>query len=113
MTRDTGFFAALLDFSFSSFITTRLLKWVYIAILAVAGLVGLGYIVKSLGSGFTGAIVALVVTPVAYLFLAIMTRIGVELTIVMFLIAENTAQTAEEAAAIAQHTAPGHPARVA
>lgn len=105
MNRDTGFFASLFDLSFSHFITTKLLKWVYIAWLGVAALAGLAYLGMSLGRGFTSIVMALVLVPIGLLFAAILIRIGVELTIVMFRIAENTAQTSDEAATIARNTA--------
>lgn len=109
MTQDS-FFHALMDLSFSEFITTKLLKWLYIFGLLAAGLAGLAFLFASMSRGFQGIVVALVLAPLGFLLVAIMLRIGVEMTIVMFRIAENTGNTAREIGSLARQTgsAPRH-----
>lgn len=114
MRTNVGFLGALLDLSFSEFVTTKLLKWFYIIAVGAAGLAALGWLLKSLDDGFTSIVVALVVSPLGFVLAATMARVMVELIIVMFRIAENTGLTAEEAATIARNTAaPMRPGAVA
>jgi len=106
MKTHVGYLGALLDLTFSEFVTTRLLKWFYIIAVGAAGLAALGWLLKSLDDGFTSIVVALVVSPLGFILAATMARVMVELIIVMFRIAENTGRTADEATIIARNTGP-------
>jgi hypothetical protein len=103
---NVGYLGALLDLTFSEFVTTRLLKWFYIIAVGAAGLAALGWLLTSLDDGFSSIVVALVVAPLGFVLAATMARVMVELIIVMFRIAENTGRTADEAAIIAGNTEP-------
>lgn len=113
MKTNVGYLGALLDLTFSEFVTTRLLKWFYIIAVGAAGLAALGWLLKSLDDGFTSIVVALVVSPLGFVLAATMARVMVELIIVMFRIAENTGRTADEAVVIAGNTAPAIPSSAA
>jgi hypothetical protein len=88
-----GFFGALLDFSFSSFVTTRLIKVLYVLWLiglALGALGGLGGAAMNIVNGqIINGVITLVVLPFALLAGLILGRMWHELIIVQFRIAEN------------------------
>lgn len=92
-----GFFASLFDFSFSRFITTKIIKVLY----------GIGVVVAVLGAGAAillpvfkgyssegGKFLALILFPLLALLGIIITRVWLEIIIVMFRIAEHTGEIA-------------------
>ena len=92
---DKGFVGALFDLSFSEFVTTKLIKILYILLLIIIliGLVvGLVTSFVSLFSrgGFLSGLMGLIFTPIGALIWVIMARVWMELIIVVFRIAENT-----------------------
>ncbi|HUZ52666.1 MAG TPA: DUF4282 domain-containing protein [Streptosporangiaceae bacterium] len=79
-----GFMASLFDTSFSSFVTPKVIKVVYIIIMVILGIVTLGYVIF----GFVAFhALGIIFVPVALLvglvYLAI-TRMGFELVMVIF-----------------------------
>ena len=86
-----GFFACLFDLSFKEFITTRIIKVLYILHIVIACIMGLGMIISGMtsGNGFVG-VVSFILGPCAALLYLLMARIGLELTMVFFRISENT-----------------------
>ncbi len=90
-----GFFGALFDFSFSSFVTTKVLKLLYgLWMLVVIGVLFggiIGAIVQmtdrygSVAAGF----LMLVLSPIAAVFTLVFGRMYFELIIVAFRMAEN------------------------
>lgn len=96
-----NFFAALLDLSFSEFITTKLVKILYVillVIIALAFLGGIGTAVTSIFSrgGFARGLGLLCATPIFALIYIILARAWTELIIVVFRIAENTTELVEQ-----------------
>jgi len=88
---------SLFDFSFSSFLSTRLVKLLY-----ALSMVGIAFIALSLvvvgfqaGAG-TGILTLLVVVPIATLIMLAYARILMELMIVLFRIAENVQILADQ-----------------
>ncbi len=79
---DKGFFGALFDFSFSSFITTKIIKFLYILIMI--GCV-IWLITATVMQGFMGFIGGVIGAAVVFLF----SRIYLELMIVLFQMADN------------------------
>lgn len=92
-----GFFESLFDLSFSSFITTKLIKVLYLLWLVGAGLTALRFILTGLQSGLGSALARIIGAALAFLFAAIYGRVLMELIIVVFRIAEHTGQIAERA----------------
>ena len=92
-----GFFASLFDISFSSLITTKVIKVVYVISMIVIGLAGLVFIVAAAASddGAGGLIFALIVVPIFALLYLIYTRIILEVIIVLFRIMESNIELAE------------------
>ena len=92
-----GFFASLFDLSFSSFITTKLVKVLFVIFIVIAGLEALAMLVYgfSLG-GVTGGLVALIFAPVIFLFIVVIGRVYLEICIVLFRSADYLAEIAAQ-----------------
>jgi len=90
-----GFFASLFDFSFSSFITTKIIKVLFILAIIGSAIGALFILFTGFSSGFFGALVALVLAPLAFLIYTILARVWLEIVIVLFRIAENTQKIAD------------------
>lgn len=103
-----GFFASLLDFSFSEFITIKLVKVLYIIFLV---LVALGFVAGVIAAlirmfsrgGFLPGLGMLCAAPIAALIYVILARLWTELVIVVFRIAENTTELVEQGRAKAKN----------
>ena len=94
---EKGFLGSLMDLSFTSFVTTKLIKVMYILDMVLIGLIALLII----GAGFAtspilGFVFIITVAPLFVLFALIYTRVILELIIVLFRIAENTAEMASQ-----------------
>jgi hypothetical protein len=90
-------FGDLFDFSFSRFVTMRLLRFLYgFALLACAiGSLWTGFVAIAAAGGFMGKLFGLAMIPLSFIVLAIMSRVWFELVMVMFKIAENTRAAAD------------------
>ena len=86
-----GFLGSLFDLSFENFITIRIIKWLYVAIIAGVALGSVLFLAASLGTrSVTSVFVALVILPFFFLFWVTLGRGYLEVVIVLFRIAENT-----------------------
>jgi hypothetical protein len=88
-----GFFGALFDLSFSSFITSKLIKFLYILQIIGAGLflmagIGAG-IMRIANDSVLEGLASIIVSPIIALVILIFGRLYLELVIVMFRIAED------------------------
>jgi hypothetical protein len=93
---EPGFLGALFDTSFSSFVTTRLVKAIYVLVMIVVALVAVIQLIAALVSGDGGVIVlSLLFVPLFALLTLIWARVGLELVIVVFRIGEDTRRTAD------------------
>ena len=94
---EKGFFASLFDISFSSLITTKVIKVVYVISMIVIGLAALVFIIAAAASdGGGGAVIfALIVMPIFALLYLIYTRIILEVIIVLFRIMEKNVELVE------------------
>ncbi len=97
MTVDTkGFFASLFDISFSSLITTRVIKVLYVISLVVIALAALFFIIAAFASSpAAGVVTLLIIAPLFSLLYVIYTRVILEFIIVVFRIAEYTHELVE------------------
>ena len=78
------FFKALFDFNFSSFITMKLVKPLYIVFVALVGLGSLFMLLTMLKLGGMGVIMALIFVPLYFLFLVVSVRIWMEALVLLF-----------------------------
>lgn len=91
-----GFIGALFDLSFTSFITTKLIKILYIIFIIGAGLSALGMVGSGFMIGTTAGLVYLILAPLAFLAFVVVARVYLELVIVIFRGAEHLAEIARQ-----------------
>lgn len=92
---DKGFFGSLFDFSFSEFITPRIIKLLFVLAIIIAAIVALVLFVGGIAKGGPGAFLAIILAPVSFLLYVIGARVWLEVIMVMFRIADNTDKLAE------------------
>ena len=95
MEKINEFFASLFDLSFSEFITTKLIKFIYIIQIVSAALFCLISIIAAFANGIGAGLGTLVIAPIMFLFFIVFSRLWLELIIVIFRIAEHTQSIAE------------------
>jgi hypothetical protein len=85
-----GFLSALFDFSFTSFVTTRIIKVLYVLILVLVSLVALFYTIIAfrLSTGF-GLLVLIIGDPLYIIIVMAFWRLLLEAFVVVFRIAED------------------------
>lgn len=84
-----GFFGSLFDISFSSLITTKVIKVLYVISLIVIGLFALFFIIGAfVQSAGLGILTLIIFAPLGALLYAVYTRVILEFIIVVFRIAE-------------------------
>lgn len=88
---EKGIFASIFDFSFTEFVTTRIIKIIYIISIILSCVAGILVIFAGLfaDSGLIG-VLSLVFGPLLTLLYILFSRIGLEMVIVVFRIAEHT-----------------------
>jgi Domain of unknown function (DUF4282) len=85
-----GFVASLFDFGFTSFVTPTVVKVLYVLIMIVLALTGLGFAVSAFTlNKIAGIFVLIVVAPLFFFVFLALYRIVLELFIVIFRIAED------------------------
>ena len=92
MEEPQGFFTTLFDFSFAEFIVPKILKVLYGLGILGAAIVAIGFIVNGFGAGVLGGIVMLILSPVIFVIGVILVRVYLEVVMVLFRIADNTAK---------------------
>jgi hypothetical protein len=90
-----GFLASLLDPSFSTLVTTRVIKYLYILLLVLFGLGLLGFIVAAIAGGSaTSIVVALIIGPLVALVYVIYARVILEVILAIFRLLESNREIA-------------------
>lgn len=84
-----GFLRALFDFSFSQFVTTRLVRLLYAIGVLFAAVTALGTVIGGFTESAGTGLIALIVAPLIFLLVVIVARVWLELVIVVFRIAEH------------------------
>lgn len=93
-----SFFSSLFDMSFSNFITPKIIRILFILAIIGSAIWALALLVAGLGSGSAGGILGgLIGAPIVFILAVILSRVYLELLLVMFRIAENTERLAERA----------------
>lgn len=88
-----GLLGSLYDFNFSSFIATKIIKFVYALLVIVYSIGALVAFIFGIASGKPGTILfSLIFVPLLYLVYLIMTRIWMEILFVIFRIGEDVRQ---------------------
>ncbi len=101
-----GFIQSLFDFSFTSLVTTRMIKFLYVISMIFIGLQALGFTVAAfqLNSGL-GLVTVVFFAPLGFLFFLAYARVLLEVLIALFRIMENTQQLVVQGA----HQPTGNP----
>ncbi len=87
-----GFLQSLFDFSFNSFVTTKLVKTLYIIVTVVYSFAALAIFVTMASRGALFAVVGLIIVPILFILYLGFARVTFELIMVVFHIAEDTRQ---------------------
>lgn len=95
--KGAGFFKALFDFSFTEFITSKIIKLLYVLTIFFAGFTALIVIIIgfSIHTG-TGIFSLLIGAPLIFFISVIYGRVLLEIIIVVFRIAEHLAEMAQQ-----------------
>ncbi len=92
-----GFFSSLFDFSFTSYITPRIIKVIFGIVVIVSALVALILVVAAFrANAAAGILVLIVVAPLAFLLYVISYRVMLEVVMAVFAIAEHTRHMAAQ-----------------
>ena len=86
------FWSCLFDLSFTEFITTRVIKILYMLGIAIAAIVGLILIVTAFTKGFAVGLFHVIAAPIVFILMDIVLRICMELVLTLFRIEENTSK---------------------
>ena len=86
---EKGFFTQLFDFSFTEFVTTKIIKFIYILGLILTGLATIAIIISAFSQSSVIGIVSLIFSPLIFLIYVIILRVWLEIIIVIFRISEN------------------------
>lgn len=83
---------ALFDFSFSDFITPKVIKILFIISIVLTAIGVLTYIVLAFMSGIGWGIVTLILSPIIFILYVLFARVWLEILIVIFRIHDNIAE---------------------
>jgi hypothetical protein len=89
-----SFLGSLFDFSFSSFITPKIIKVLFVIGLVLVLLLTLFYIIFAFISNIAFGVVVLILSPIIFLLYMLVVRIYLELLIVIFRIQGDIAEIA-------------------
>ena len=92
MSKDSRFFAALFDFSFSRFITPKVVGLLYVLVMLFAGVILLGIISSGFNNGFLSGLGSLIVAPIVALTYLLFARLSLEALVAGIKTAENTSE---------------------
>ena len=95
MEEPTKFLSALFDFSFSEFITTKIIKVLYGIGIVGAAIGALAFIIGGFSASAGKGILFLILSPIVFFVYVILARVWLEIVIVLFKIAENVGKMAE------------------
>lgn len=91
-----GFFGSLFDFSFSTLVTPRIIRVVYMVLVVVSGLVTSAFFLGSLSSSDARAeLTGLILAPALFLLYVMISRVCLELVIVVFRIGDDVRRIAD------------------
>lgn len=92
-----GFLSALFDLSFTSFVTTKLIKVLFVLLIVICALMALGIAASGFNQGTgTGVLALVIIAPIVFFLGVIYSRVLLEIIIVIFRMAEHLAEIAEQ-----------------
>lgn len=97
MESSKGFFATLFDFSFTTLITSKVIKFLYGLSVIGAGLGAVGFIIAGFSNSVALGLVMLVIgAPLYFLLVVVYARVLLEIIMVIFQMAEHVAEIAAQ-----------------
>ena len=93
---DKGILALLFDLSFSEFVTTRVIKVIFILGITLAAVYTGVFICMGFAVGAGVGLLFLILSPVVFLLFVLGARIWCEMLMVIFRVAENTSRLVEQ-----------------
>jgi Domain of unknown function (DUF4282)/zinc-ribbon domain len=93
---DAGFLGALFDFSFTSFITTKLIKFLYALGIIMAGFLALMVLIAGFTRGPIFGVLGLIAAAIYFFVIIVYSRVVLELIIVIFRAAEHLTELVEQ-----------------
>ena len=96
---EKGFIRTMFDFSFSQFVTTKVIKFLLVIAMILAAIIAISVIVSGFVAAWWKGLIVLILSPVIYLLIMLVFRIYLELIIVIFRIAENLVSIKENLSA--------------
>lgn len=97
MAEAKSFFGSLFDLSFTSLITSKIIKLLYILSIIVAGLAALSLVISSFAASTAAGIFSLFIfAPLIFIVSVIYARVLLEIIIVIFRISEHAAEIAAQ-----------------
>lgn len=97
-----GFFGALFDFSFTSFITVTFAKIIYVILIALVILGWLGYVIMGFALDPWAGVLALLLGWIPGFVMLVLIRVTIEFYIAMMRTSQNTAATVAELQSLRQ-----------
>ena len=79
----------MFDLSFTHFITTRLIKIIYLICIVLAVISGMAMLVFGISHGIWAGILAFILAPLAVVLEIMIVRVFLEIVVVLFRIAED------------------------
>jgi hypothetical protein len=93
---DKGSIGMLFDLSFSEFITTRVIKFLFVLGVVFAAIGTIALIVGGFSAGAGKGFLSLILSPLVFLLYVLAARIWCEMVMVLFRIAENTSRLVDQ-----------------
>jgi len=91
-----GLLGSLFDLSFTEFVTTRVIKALFVLAIVMGTVGAFGLLISGIGKGGGMAFLSILLAPIAFFLYVLMARIWLEVIIVLFRIAENTGRLVEQ-----------------
>ena len=91
-----GFLGSIFDFSFTEFITIRIIKFLFILGIIFAAIGTLVLIVTGFSNGIGAGILSLILSPLIFLVYVLLARVWCEMILVLFRIAEHTGRLVDQ-----------------
>ena len=88
--QDQGFLKGLFDVNFTTFITLKFIKVIYIVLMALIGLGTLFFMFSGFAQGFLSGLITLVIGLIVGFLYLVLARIYLEVVALLFRIGENT-----------------------
>ena len=95
MPNDRGLIEALMDFSFSQFLTPRIIKLLYALHLLLGLVVAIGVVLSGFRESTSQGLLFLILAVISLFFWTLYVRVALEVLIVIFRIGESTAHIAD------------------